>query len=70
MTGNVLKLFFYLNREVRVIRTITVPSPFYSDVAKVFEIIIYDQIYTYLNMTFSQKVNPDFALSILRSLLY
>lgn len=49
------------------------PISVISAVAKVLERIIYDQIIymrAYLNMTFSQKVNQDFALSILLSLLY
>lgn len=38
--------------------------------AKVFERIKYDQVYTYQNIALIQTVNPDFGLSILWSLLY
>ena len=42
-----------------------------SVVAKVFERISYHQVFaTYQNIALFQKVNPDFALSILRSVLY
>ena len=47
MTGNVLKLLLYSNREVRVIWTITVP--FLLCLWWLFERITYDQVYAYLS---------------------
>ena len=49
MTGNVLKLLLYSNREVRVIMNNYRPISVISVVAKLFERITYDQVYANLS---------------------
>ena len=70
MTGNVLKLLLFKqgsSSDMNNYRPISVISV----VAKVFERITFLKCArTFQNIALFQKVNPDFALSILRSLLY
>ena len=49
MTGNVLKLLLYSNREVRVPVNNYRPISVIAVVAEVFERITYDQVYAYLS---------------------